>query len=1540
MKPPHREEHGAEVAQSEAYRRIHHLARSVDRHLSDNRLGVPMSDDGDHDGVSLVREVTAADRTAASRASAVDLLDSPPSRQVATVPYEEHGPERQQAIMLPLSTPTVESSGVVSTLHTETSPELKVNRGELNSSVVAGGREGRKLGLGHPDGKTPKPDDARGVSDGHRLGSTWRPPQPQLQQPERTRPADNNPQHPSPLISPPPGAATPIGTDFDHSLKSVTQSIMARQRMARALQDGLENGREGAMEHAHRGYHRPRTAAQTRRPRLGRAPCESSSEGEALPLRHRSAQMLAHLLRVKPFEALLNRYSILPSEIESSDKWSEFVRGFLRNFAQHFSEKVKIELRNSLESMPTSTFAETHKQNTCIEGLDHLADLASVFRKCDVDNNYGELSQAEFEMARTMIFTKNTAQKAGRWAPFEHYTHAKLTFDVFYFGVQWEPLVPIHQHILDLGYTKYFDVPEFKFDELQKQTEKEKEEHMIMLQEKSGPQAASSAETSDSGVVETQPEPTQSVEVTDDTAAGNEALAAALKEIRELGHKMEVQRGLAEEHQRDLENLQVRELQSLVETVTVDGVKKRLLFLSQSQATEFDFTDMHKTLLCLGIDPPPKLVINLCPALMKGKSAGDQIPTGVDSESTVLTHHTHCEVSTEAYITVDQRLTSFLKECIFEVACRQRAIVIVHSDSCQISVSFSAMCEMYAKGHGGKLPFTVLFISGAHALRHAAIMDGSTSNKICHQSDRWKDYLKRSGVSEDAQQESEHEASQDEQEDCLHGASDYVITEGDCEEFENSLIQALTNTIPAIGVAVQNTHITALTDFTARGMPLLLLDSRPYPRQLDKGRGTYGKTLNDAEQDLLELESQLIAAGTVNRYNACTLAHLHFVLTRMSNNDDEEEDDDDDNDDKNKYVDTRVQKPIYELLEEDDKNRQRELQNRKLDCDDIDDRGDNRDENVTAVLKMYCRMAALRGRVLLEWHCRKLLEACTELEDKVKKQELEHTVKKEETEAEGFNRLDKWLEEVATWEHNFKNTPLTNVAHTLLSKHADGIIMHKAGEPMLVRVKGVKDGHNYAYVPRVNRDQGATPTEISSALSDTVKEIWRDVKDQGEGVFKGDKLDGTMVTQFLPMKEMLSSDMVYSANLNNMQQLKRIVNQIAKIDRLPAQNTLAALRTLRQVWDCVDIFSHHATRYKYVTKSSYAVLLLLGWCIVALTVSSMNLQLDDSTSGYLPRTDVQHYVLFLSLAASLVAGMTTYLSPSKRWLQMRGAALLLESEVWKFRTRCGQYALPASTEPTDEPPEVMLLQVLELTKKFAGKSVGIGDTSIYSQFELFGKPGTLERRATSGQLKIYKHGQYKGACNKGTWASANPPSPGIAKGNMQAVDDKWQQRSVDDHHSPCSPDRYLSLRVEPMTRFYQRRLPKYYKYHSACEMILLTGTLAGTLMAFLNLAQWVSLLNAFTASLMAWSAFHGTDRKLSRYSNTIENTQSVLAWWDQLGDVDRAAPVNIQRLIHDCEDLFEREREGWLATSLSQKQTEGDDDEDGGDDPKPSTDHV
>ena len=125
--------------------------------------------------------------------------------------------------------------------------------------------------------------------------------------------------------------------------------------------------------------------------------------------------------------------------------------------------------------------------------------------------------------------------------------------------------------------------------------------------------------------------------------------------------------------------------------------------------------------------------------------------------------------------------------------------------------------------------------------------------------------------------------------------------------------------------------------------------------------------------------------------------------------------------------------------------------------------------------------------------------------------------------------------------------------------------------------------------------------------------------------------------------------------------------KIARIDRLPPDNTLGGLNAIQFAWDVVDICNYVADFMKKTTKASFVTLLALGLTIGSLTVVQLN------EPGLIDIEDLNLMTASLALASGFIAGLTSIFDPWQKWTRLRGAALAIESEIWRFRTRTGVY---------------------------------------------------------------------------------------------------------------------------------------------------------------------------------------------------------------------------------------------------------------------------
>lgn len=246
-----------------------------------------------------------------------------------------------------------------------------------------------------------------------------------------------------------------------------------------------------------------------------------------------------------------------------------------------------------------------------------------------------------------------------------------------------------------------------------------------------------------------------------------------------------------------------------------------------------------------------------------------------------------------------------------------------------------------------------------------------------------------------------------------------------------------------------------------------------------------------------------------------------------------------------------------------------------------------------------------------------------------------------------------------------------------------------------------------------------------------------------------------------------------------------------------------------------------------------------------------------------------------------------------------------------------------------------LRQLLKLTAEQVSKNASVGGTTVNKDLDVFGD-------AKDGQKKLCIHGQYEdkkprmlgrfGRLRK--WLnfcdSAKTKVTKIIPGRRNP-DEK------DDHHSPLDPDDYIRFRVNPVVKFYQSRLPRYYRQLQLVEAAMVIGQVVSVLMAAFHLASWTSIAATGVATLTALRAFNQTEKKLQRYSNTVEKVNIVLPWWEQLNPIEKSNSNYIEKLVDTCEEIFRSECESWSRTSrrlskmAKKAKQDGDNSEDGTD---------
>ena len=88
--------------------------------------------------------------------------------------------------------------------------------------------------------------------------------------------------------------------------------------------------------------------------------------------------------------------------------------------------------------------------------------------------------------------------------------------------------------------------------------------------------------------------------------------------------------------------------------------------------------------------------------------------------------------------------------------------------------------------------------------------------------------------------------------------------------------------------------------------------------------------------------------------------------------------------------------------------------------------------------------------------------------------------------------------------------------------------------------------------------------------------------------------------------------------------------------------------------------------------------------------------------------------------------------------------------------------------------------------------------------------------------------------------------------------------AVNDHYSPIKADEYIELRLRPMIKFYQDRVPWNTFWRLIFKLLLLAVTVASSVFARFEYSHLVTIVTAFASMVIAYSEFADADRKVER----------------------------------------------------------------------------
>eukprot|EP00802_Teleaulax_amphioxeia_P017468 Tamp_17625.p1 GENE.Tamp_17625~~Tamp_17625.p1 ORF type:complete len:391 (+),score=57.45 Tamp_17625:1-1173(+) len=361
---------------------------------------------------------------------------------------------------------------------------------------------------------------------------------------------------------------------------------------------------------------------------------------------------------------------------------------------------------------------------------------------------------------------------------------------------------------------------------------------------------------------------------------------------------------------------------------------------------------------------------------------------------------------------------------------------------------------------------------------------------------------------------------------------------------------------------------------------------------------------------------------------------------------------------------------------------------------------------------------------------------------------------------------------------------------------------------------------------------------------------------------------------------------------------------------------------------------HLANRYKVVSKLLFALQLALGWAIVFIGTAEK----DFEANGVADTSDWRHIVFGLTMGATLLISFDALFNAKARWRQLRSSAGSLESLLYLYRTRVGQFELDPINADSKQ-PEIELCSAL---KRWRSNLVVGGDLQLSSLKKKY--PETIFFHEQTPKAR--RLGAERGHLNA-TKSDQPPPSGGGSAGSAGRGDSLTSETSahahdvekalvmgatpppqLDDFYCPLTPEMYLDIRIKRYLSFYQRRIPQYARDRLILKTIMVLLSIAASAVSAYGLSVWALVIASAAAALTSWTEFADNGRKVERYTRAVVELENLVSNWKSLTEVEKASPVTIYHVIFTGESIISDERVAWVSTtdqkSSTEKESKGD----------------
>lgn len=299
------------------------------------------------------------------------------------------------------------------------------------------------------------------------------------------------------------------------------------------------------------------------------------------------------------------------------------------------------------------------------------------------------------------------------------------------------------------------------------------------------------------------------------------------------------------------------------------------------------------------------------------------------------------------------------------------------------------------------------------------------------------------------------------------------------------------------------------------------------------------------------------------------------------------------------------------------------------------------------------------------------------------------------------------------------------------------------------------------------------------------------------------------------------------------------------------QRNARADATLCSAWEAFAVLDLNAGQQQRTFRRVQASILGLGFLGALLAVVKSILPDPHPLNQLLYST-----VLVIPIVVSVAIATANRFKPGDKWLLMRAAAEAIKREIWRYRTRSGDYHHAGR--------EALLAQKVEdVTRRLARTEVNVAALRPYT-----------------GPI---------------------PPTMGATA-------------DLDDGLAHLAPERYVTLRIGDQLRYYRKAVLWLHRTLVLGERLILGLGGVGTLLAALNQSVWVAVTTTAVTTITTFLGYRRIEATLRTYNQMATDLENVARWWKALRPGEQADPTNLDKLVDCTEKLLASELDGWVQS--------------------------